>query len=182
MQAHVFSFRGHTPQIHPDAWIAETATIVGNVIVEAGANIWYGAVLRNEFDDPIIVGEGSSVQDNSVLHTDPGLTLRIGKSVLIGHSVCLHGCVLEDACLIGQNATVLNGAVVGTQSTIAAGAVVREAQVIPPGVLAAGIPAKVVRELDDHARGLPKFAADYYVKNGQDHATMRTPIYLDHVG
>lgn len=172
----VYTFMDRTPQIHPDAWIAENATIVGNVIIEAGANIWYGVVIRNEFKDPIIIGEGSSVQDNTVMHTDPGLTLRVGKSVLIGHSACIHGCTLEDACLIGQNATVLNGAVVGTQATIGAGAVVRENQIIPPGVLAAGIPAKVVRELDEAGRGLPKFAADYYVKNGQDHKTQRTLI------
>jgi carbonic anhydrase/acetyltransferase-like protein (isoleucine patch superfamily) len=169
----VYAIGEQVPQIHPDAWVAENATIVGNVIVEAGANIWYGCVLRNEFRDPIIIGEGASVQDNSVLHTDPGLTLRVGRHVLIGHAVCIHGATLEDECLIGQNATVLNGAVVGTQSTIAAGAVVREGQVIPPGVLAAGIPAKVVRELDQAGRARPKFAAEYYVTNGRDHATKR---------
>ncbi|MDP1792946.1 MAG: gamma carbonic anhydrase family protein [Acidimicrobiales bacterium] len=133
----VYSFGDRIPQIHPDAWVAENATIVGNVIVEAGVNIWYGAVLRNEFRDPIIIGEGSSVQDNTVMHTDPGLTLRVGKYVLIGHATCIHGATLEDGCLVGQNATVLNGAVIGTQSVLAAGAVVRENQVIPPGVLAA---------------------------------------------
>jgi carbonic anhydrase/acetyltransferase-like protein (isoleucine patch superfamily) len=169
----IYALGEHEPQIHPSAFVAENATIVGNVIVEAGANIWYGAVLRNEFRDPIIVGEGASVQDNSVLHTDPGLTLRVGKHVLIGHSACIHGATLEDACLIGQHATVLNGAVVGTESTVAAGAVVREGQIIPPGVLAAGIPAKVVRELDDKARGMPRFAAQYYVTNGEAHATQR---------
>lgn len=174
----VYAIGDRVPQIDPTAFVAENATIVGNVIVEAGANIWYGCVLRNEFADPIIIGEGASVQDNSVLHTDPGLTLRVGKYVLIGHAACIHGATLEDACLIGQNATVLNGAVVGTQSTIAAGAVVREGQVVPPGVLAAGIPAKVVRELDEKGRGLPKFAADYYVTNGQNHATQRRRIDL----
>ena len=169
----VYSFRDHTPQIHPDAWVAENATIVGNVIVEAGANIWYGCVLRNEAADPIIIGEGTSVQDNSVLHTDPGLTLRVGKHVLIGHAACIHGATLEDGCLVGQRATVLNGAVVGAESTVAAGAVVREGQIIPPGVLVAGVPAKVMRELDEPARRMPARVAEYYVKNGQDHATQR---------
>ncbi len=172
----LYSFGEWVPQVHPEAWVAENATIVGNVIVEAGANIWYGSVLRNEFWDPIIIGAGSSVQDNSVLHTDPGLTLRVGRSVLIGHAACVHGATLEDGCLIGQHATVLNGAVVGAQSTIAAGAVVREGQQIPPGVLAAGVPAQVVRELDDAARGRPAAAAAYYVRNGQDHARKRVLV------
>jgi carbonic anhydrase/acetyltransferase-like protein (isoleucine patch superfamily) len=172
----VYSLGDRHPQIHPDAWVAENATIVGNVIVEAGANIWYGCVLRNEFADPIIIGEGSSVQDNSVLHTDPGLTLRVGKSVLIGHAACIHGATLEDACLIGQHATVLNGAVVGTEAMVAAGAVVREGQQIPPGVLAAGVPAQIVRELDAKGRGHARFAAQYYVTNGQNHATNRVEI------
>jgi carbonic anhydrase/acetyltransferase-like protein (isoleucine patch superfamily) len=172
----VYSLGELVPQIHPDAWVAENATIVGNVIVEAGANIWYGCVLRNEFRDPIIIGESASVQDYSVLHTDPGLTLRVGTRVLIGHSACIHGATLEDGCLIGQHATVLNGAVVGAESTVAAGAVVREGQVIPPGVLVAGIPAKVMRELDEAARQRPGLAADYYVRNGQNHATNRKLI------
>ncbi|HVT76169.1 MAG TPA: gamma carbonic anhydrase family protein [Acidimicrobiales bacterium] len=172
----LYSFGEWVPQVHPEAWVAENATIVGNVIVEAGANIWYGSVLRNEFRDPIIIGAGSSVQDNSVLHTDPGLTLSVGRNVLIGHAACVHGATLEDGCLIGQHATVLNGAVVGAQSTIAAGAVVREGQQIPPGVLAAGVPAQVVRELDDAARDRPATAAAYYVRNGQAHARKRVLV------
>jgi carbonic anhydrase/acetyltransferase-like protein (isoleucine patch superfamily) len=176
MPGGIFSLGDHTPQIHPSAFIAENATIVGNVVVEAGANIWYGCVLRSEFDSPIIIGEGSSVQDNSVMHTDPGFTLTVGKHVLIGHAAVIHGATLEDGCLIGIHATVLNGAVVGAQSTIAAGALVREGQHIPPGVLAAGVPAKVVRELDDAGRQRPALAAKYYVQNGRNHASKRTPV------
>jgi len=171
-----YSLGDHTPQIHPDAWVAENATIVGNVVVEAGANIWYGCVLRCEFDSGITIGEGTSVQDNTVMHADPGLPIIVGKQVLIGHATVIHGATLEDGCLIGIQATVLNGAVVGAQSTIAAGAVVLEGQKIPPGVLAAGVPAKVVRELDEAGRQRPAIAAQYYVRNGQDHKTKRTPV------
>ena len=168
----VFSFGDLVPTIHPDAFVAENATIIGNVTLEAGASVWYGCVLRSEFDR-IVIGEGSNVQDLTVMHTDPGITCSVGRGVTIGHAAMIHGATLEDGCLIGLHATVLNGAVVGAQSLIAAGALVKEGQRIPPGVLAAGVPAKVVRELDDAAkRGLVRSAA-HYVDNAKDHATKR---------
>jgi carbonic anhydrase/acetyltransferase-like protein (isoleucine patch superfamily) len=169
----VYSFGDFTPQIHPDAWVAENATIVGNVVLEAGASVWYGCVLRSEFET-ITIGEGSNVQDLTVMHTDPGVPLRVGKGVTIGHAAMIHGATLEDGCLIGLHATVLNRAVVGAQSLIAAGALVKEGQVIPPGVLAAGIPAKVVRELDDAGRRGLAVSAQHYVENAKNHATKRT--------
>jgi carbonic anhydrase/acetyltransferase-like protein (isoleucine patch superfamily) len=168
----VYSIGEFTPQIHPDAWVAETATIVGNVVLESGASVWYGCVLRSEFET-ITIGEGSNVQDLTVMHTDPGIPLRVGKGVTIGHSAMIHGATLGDGCLIGLHATVLNRSIVGAQSLIAAGALVKEGQEIPPGVLAAGVPAKVVRELDDAARqGLAR-SAQHYVQNAKHHATKR---------
>lgn len=171
----VYSFGELTPQIHADAWIAENATLVGNIVVGAGASVWYGCVIRSEFE-PIIIGEGSNVQDLTVMHTDPGVTLRVGKGVTVGHAAMIHGATLEDGCLIGLHATVLNGAVVGAQSLIAAGALVKEGQHIPPGVLAAGIPAKVVRELDEPARNRLAYSAEHYVQNAKHHKTKRTRV------
>jgi carbonic anhydrase/acetyltransferase-like protein (isoleucine patch superfamily) len=169
----VYAFGDLRPQIHPTAWVAENATLVGNIVVEAHASVWYGCVLRSEFS-PIVIGEGSNVQDNTVMHTDPGVVLSVGKGVTIGHSAMIHGATLADGCLIGLHATVLNGAVVGAQSLVAAGALVKEGQKIPPGVLAAGVPAKVVRELDERARHALAISAQHYVENAKAHATKRT--------
>jgi carbonic anhydrase/acetyltransferase-like protein (isoleucine patch superfamily) len=171
----VYSIGEFAPQIHPDAWIAENATIVGNVVLEAGASVWYGCVLRSEFET-ITIGEGSNVQDLTVMHTDPGIPLRVGKGVTIGHAAMIHGATLGDGCLIGLHATVLNRAVVGPQSLVAAGALVKEGQEIPPGVLAAGVPAKVVRELDDAAKQGLALSAQHYVENAKAHATTRRPV------
>ena len=171
----VYSFGDLTPQIHRDAWVAENATLVGNIVLEADASVWYGCVLRSEFET-ITIGEGSNVQDLTVMHTDPGVPLRVGKGVTIGHAAMIHGAPLEDGCLIGLHSTVLNGAVIGAQSLIAAAALVKEGHHIPPGVLAAGIPAKVVRELDDAARQRLVYSAQHYVENAKNHSTKRTLI------
>jgi carbonic anhydrase/acetyltransferase-like protein (isoleucine patch superfamily) len=171
----VFAFGDRVPRIHPTAWVAENATLVGNIVLEAGASVWYGCVLRSEFE-PIVIGEGSNVQDLTVMHTDPGIPLVVGKGVTIGHSAMIHGATLEDGCLIGLHATVLNRSVVGAESLIAAGALVKEGQHIPSGVLAAGVPAKVVRDLDDAARAGLAISAQHYVENAKAHATQRKPV------
>ena len=146
-------------KIHPDAFIAPNATLIGDVRVEAGANIWFGAVLRGDVDR-ILIGEGSSVQDNVVLHCDPGFPTLIGKHVIIGHAAVVHGCVVEDGALIGIHATVLSGAHIGAGAIIAAGALVPPGMVVPPRTLYKGVPARFARavreqELDailDNAR------------------------------
>jgi carbonic anhydrase/acetyltransferase-like protein (isoleucine patch superfamily) len=168
-----YSFGDLRPQIHPTAWVAENATLVGNIVIAAGASVWYGCVLRSEFET-ITIGENSNVQDLTVMHTDPGIPLTVGKGVTIGHAAMIHGATLEDGCLIGLHATVLNRAVVGAESLIAAGALVKENQHIPAGVLAAGVPAKVVRELDDAARKGLAISAQHYVENARAHAEKRT--------
>lgn len=168
----LYAFGDLSPQIHPTAWVAENATLVGNIVLEAGASVWYGCVIRSEFE-PIVIGEGSNVQDNTVMHTDPGIPLVVGKGVTIGHAAMIHGATLGDGCLVGLHATVLNRSVVGAQSLIAAGALVKEGQHIPSGVLAAGVPAKIVRELDDAARQGLALSAQHYVENAQAHATRR---------
>ncbi len=142
----LYSFEGHRPRVHPDAFIAPTATLVGDVTVEAGASVWYGAVLRADFA-AIVVRAGANVQDGSVVHTTPGGRAEIGPGVTVAHACVVHAAVLEEECLVGNGAVVLDGARVGARSLVAAGAVVPAGMVVPPGVLVAGVPAEVKRPL-----------------------------------
>ncbi|MGV3713491.1 gamma carbonic anhydrase family protein [Pseudolysinimonas sp.] len=154
-------FDGHRPQIDPEAWVAPNATVIGRVRIAADANVWYGAVMRGDIDE-IVLGARSNLQDNAVIHTESGSPTIIGEDVSIGHGAIVHGCVVEDGCLIGMNATVLNGAVLGAQTLVAAGALVLEGTVVPPRSLVAGVPAKVRRELTDaEVAGLHANAARY---------------------
>lgn len=170
----IYALDGVAPQIDPTAWVAPTAVLVGNVIVGPLANIWFGAVLRGD-NEPIVVGEGSNIQENSVLHTDMGSPLTIGANCTIGHKAMLHGCVVEDGSLIGMGATVLNGARIGAGSLIGACALVTENKVIPPGSLVMGSPAKVVRELDDAAKARLLKSAEGYQANAARFAKGMTP-------
>jgi carbonic anhydrase/acetyltransferase-like protein (isoleucine patch superfamily) len=147
----IVTFDGHTPVVDATAFVAPNATLIGRVTLAADASVFYGAVLRADTDS-ITIGAGSNVQDNVSMHTDPGLKLVVGKGVSIGHAAIVHGCVIEDECLIGMGATILNRAVIGAGSLVAAGAVVLEDTIIPPGSLVAGVPAKVRRELSDEER------------------------------
>ena len=146
MSALILPFAGTSPSVDPTAWLAPTAALIGNATVEADASVFYGALVRADMD-AIRLGPGSNVQDNVVVHTDFGFPTRIGAGVSVGHAAVVHGCTIEDDCLIGMNATVLNGAVIGTGSLVAAGTVVLEGTVIPPGSLVAGVPGKVRRQL-----------------------------------
>lgn len=133
---------GQAPRTDAAAFVAPNATLAGNVRLEEGSSVWYGAVLRAD-TGRIVVGRNSNVQDNAVLHTGPDLDVVIGERVSIGHSAVVHGCTVGDDCLIGMHATVLNGAVLGEGCLIAAGALVTENTVIPPHSLVMGIPGKV---------------------------------------
>ena len=144
----ILPFDGVLPHVDPDAFVAPTATLIGRVTVAAGAGVMFGAVLRAD-RDAIVLGSGSNLQDNVVVHCDRGSPATIGRGVSVGHGAVLHGCTIEDDCLIGMNATVLNGAVLGTGSLIAGGAVVLESTVVPPRSLLAGVPAKVRRTITD---------------------------------
>ena len=136
------TYKGQTPRTEQAAFVAPTAVLAGQVTLEPGSSVWYGAVLRAD-TGRILVGEDSNVQDNAVLHTGPDLDVVIGKRVSIGHSAVVHGCTVGDDCLIGMHATVLNGAVLGEGCLIAAGALVTENTVIPPHSLVMGVPGKV---------------------------------------
>lgn len=144
----LISLGDRVPHVAPSAWVADTATVVGDVTVGPGAGIFYSAVLRADMES-VVVGADSNIQDGAVLHADPGFPARIGDGVSVGHGAVLHGCTVEAGCLIGMNATVLNGAVIGAGSLVAANALVPEGTVVPPRSLVAGVPAKVRRELTD---------------------------------
>jgi len=149
------------PQVADDAYVAPTAVLIGDVVVEPGASVWFGAVLRADFNR-IVVGRGSCVQDNAVIHTAEEGPTEIGPNVTVGHMALLEGCVIEEGALIGMGAIVLNGARVGRRAVVAAGAVVREGDRIPPEVVAAGVPAQVKKSLSGTAaQWVERAARDY---------------------
>ena len=161
-----------TPTVHATAYVAPTATLIGSVVLEEEASVWYGVVARGD-RDTITIGAGSNIQDGTVLHTDPGLHLRVGRNVTVGHMAMLHGCTIEDGALIGIGARVLNGAVVGAGSIVAAGALVTEGAVIPPRSMVMGVPGKVVRELGDEQAGHGASSAAHYRELAREHAAAR---------
>lgn len=138
----ILDYKNKRPQIAPNVYVAPTAVIIGDVIIEEGASIWFGAVIRGD-SGPIRIGAGTSVQDNVVVHVNGRHATLIGADVTIGHGAVLEGCMIGNGALIGMNATVLDGSTVGAGAVIAAGAVVREGDTIPDHTLAAGVPAKV---------------------------------------
>jgi len=142
----LIDYAGKRPKIALDAFVAENATIIGDVTIEAGASIWYGAVLRGD-SGHIHIGARTSVQDNVVIHVNHSYDTLVGEEVVIGHGAVLEGCTIGPGVLLGMNATVLSGARIGMASVIAAGAVVRENMDVPPGMLLAGVPAKIKRAL-----------------------------------
>jgi carbonic anhydrase/acetyltransferase-like protein (isoleucine patch superfamily) len=159
--APLYDFAGASPSVHESAFVAPTASIIGGATLAEDSSAFYGVSVRAD-TAAISVGAGSNLQDNVVLHADPGFPCSVGAGVSVGHAAVVHGCIVEDDCLIGMGATVLNGAVIGTGSLVAAGAVVLEGTVVPPRSLVAGVPAKVRRELtDDEFDGVKQNAARY---------------------
>ena len=144
----MLAIRGRGPQVHEQAWVAPSASLIGRVRLAARASVWYAATLRAE-SEPIDIGAGSNIQDGVTIHVDPEFPVRVGLCVSVGHNAVLHGCTVEDGALIGMGAIVLNGAVIGAGALVAAGAVVPQGAVIPPGSLVAGVPGKVRRDLSD---------------------------------
>jgi carbonic anhydrase/acetyltransferase-like protein (isoleucine patch superfamily) len=162
----IYALNDMAPRIHPTAWIAPNATLIGNVVVGANASVWFGAVLRGD-NEEIAIGDGSNVQENCVLHTDMGYPLQVGANCTIGHKAMLHGCVIADGSLIGMGATLLNGARVGAGCLIGACALVTEGKVIPDGSLVMGSPGKVVRALDAEAQARLLVSASGYQANAR---------------
>lgn len=143
----LYALGDSAPQLHEDSWVAPDANLIGKVVLEEGASVWFGTTIRADHDE-IRVGKGSNVQENCVMHIDPGYPLIIGENCTIGHKVMLHGCTIGDNSLIGMGAIVLNGAKIGNNCLIGAGALVTEGKEIPDGSMVLGSPGKVVRELN----------------------------------
>ena len=157
----IYALDGIAPRIDADTWVAPDANVIGRVVLEAGASVWFGSTLRGD-NEEIRVGAGSNIQENVVCHTDPGCPLVIGPDCTIGHKAMLHGCEIGAGSLIGMGAVVLNGARIGAGCLIGAGALVSEGKVIPDGGLVMGMPGKVIRILDAEARARLLASAEHY--------------------
>lgn len=155
-----------SPQLPPkgEYWVAPGAWVLGDVILKPGASVWFGAVLRGD-NEPITVGENTNIQENSVLHTDMGEPLTLGRGVTVGHMAMLHGCTVGDHSLIGIGAVVLGRARIGKNCLIGAGALVTEGKEIPDGSLVVGSPARVVRQLEPGQIAALEASAEHYVQN-----------------
>ena len=147
-----------------DFWVAPNATVIGNVIMEKDSSIWFQCTIRGD-NEPITIGAGSNIQDNSVIHTDPGCPCTIGSNVTVGHMAMLHGCQIGDGSLIGIGAVILNNAKIGKNCIIGAKALITEGSVIPDGSLVMGIPGKIKKELDAEEQKIPQLNAGFYVEN-----------------
>jgi carbonic anhydrase/acetyltransferase-like protein (isoleucine patch superfamily) len=171
----LFAFEGRAPQVSPEAWIAPTATLVGDVTVEAEASVWYGAVLRADFG-PIIVRRGANIQDGSVLHGGEDPVTEVGEGATVGHLCVVHGCVIGTEALVGNGATILDGAVIGSRSLIAAGATVPPGLVVPDGMIAVGVPARVAGEVRGRAREWVDTNPEVYRALARRHAAGAGPV------
>lgn len=147
--ASIITHHGVTPKIHPSAFLCEGVRIIGDVTIEENVSVWFNTVIRGDVNT-ISIGANTNIQDLSMLHvTNKKWALKIGRNVTVAHTVTLHGCTIEDYCLIGIGARILDGAVIGHNSIIAAGSLIREGFKVPPKTLAAGVPAKIIKELSD---------------------------------
>ena len=171
----MYSFEGHTPKIHPSAFISDDATIIGDVTVGEDASIWPGAVIRGDVG-AILIGDRVNVQDGAVIHVDTDGRTVLADDATVGHLAMVHGCHIEPGCLIGMNATVLSKSRVGTGSIVGGGAVVLEGQEIPAFSLAAGVPAKVKRTLEPETYEARLRHAAYYVELGRRAASGLVPV------
>jgi carbonic anhydrase/acetyltransferase-like protein (isoleucine patch superfamily) len=171
----LYELDGARPQTEGDHWIAGNAVVLGRVILKPNASVWFGATLRGD-NDPITIGENSNVQDGSVLHTDVGSPLTIGRDVTIGHMVMLHGCTIGDNTLIGIGSVILNGAKIGKNCLIGANCLITEGKEIPDNSLVMGAPGKVVRQLTDEQAKMMTASAHHYVENWKRYARTLKPL------
>ncbi|TAK25455.1 MAG: gamma carbonic anhydrase family protein [Chloroflexota bacterium] len=162
----IIPYRDAHPSIAEDVFVAETATVIGNVTLGQGTSVWFGAVLRGD-KDRIVVGAMTNIQDNATVHLDPGHPAIIGNGVTVGHGAIVHGCVVEDNCLIGMGAVVLTGAHIGRDSIVGAHALVTEGKRFPPGSLIVGVPARVARVLTEAETERIRASARDYAEHAQ---------------
>ena len=163
----IYKLGDRSPVLEGDGhFIAENATVIGNVCLKANSSVWFNSVLRGD-NELIEVGEGSNIQDGCVLHTDPGFPMTIGKGVTVGHKVMLHGCTIGNGSLIGIGTTILNNAIIGADCIVGANALITEDKEFPDGVLLLGAPAKIVRELEPRELEMLAHSAAIYVDNAR---------------
>ena len=173
----VYNLGGVAPELpgEDEYWIAPTAAVMGRVILKKNASVWFGATLRGD-NDPIVIGENSNVQDGSVLHTDAGSPLTIGRDVTVGHMVMLHGCTIGDNSLVGSGSIILNGARIGRNCLIGANCLITEGKEIPDNSLVMGAPGKVVREVSEGQARVLTASAHHYVENWKRYRRELTPV------
>lgn len=171
----LYALDGHAPDLHEDTWVAPDANLIGKVVLEKGASVWFGTTIRADHEE-IRVGEGSNVQENCVMHIDEGFPLTIGRNCTIGHKVMLHGCTIGDNTLVGMGATILNGAKIGKNCLIGAGALITENKEIPDNSLVMGSPGKVVREVDAKNAQRITFSALHYQENMRKFRDRMIPV------
>ena len=161
----IYSLGDRKVEFHGEDWfIADNATVIGSVVLKQNASIWFNAVVRGD-NDVITIGENANIQDGSILHTDPGILLTIGRDVTVGHLAMLHGCIIGDGSLIGIKSLIMNRAVIGKNCLIGANSLIPEGKVIPDRSLVCGSPGRIIRELTDHEISRLKASADNYVRH-----------------
>jgi carbonic anhydrase/acetyltransferase-like protein (isoleucine patch superfamily) len=163
------------PTIHPTSFVAPTAAIMGDVTLDAHTSVWYQAVLRGDLA-PIVIGAETNIQDGTMVHVDTGMPCTVGRRVGVGHRVILHGCQVEDECLIGMGAVLLNGVRIGTGSVVAAGAVIPEGMDVPPRSLVMGVPGRIVRPVDVELSQRIAATWAHYVELARAHREGRYPL------
>ena len=171
----LYEIDGKAPLLAASSWVAPSATVVGDVVLEDEASVWWGAVLRAE-QERILIGAGSNVQDNAVLHVDPGFPLVLGRNVTVGHLAMLHGCTIGDGTLVGIGATVLNGARIGRNCLIGAHALVAEGKEIPDGSVVMGMPGKIMRQVKDEDLARLAGPARVYRERAKEYAGRLKPV------
>jgi len=164
-----------TPGIHPSAFIAPGAAVMGNVTLGEDSSVWYGAVLRGDMA-PIVIGAQTNIQDGTIVHVDEGLPCTVGRRVGVGHRVILHGCMIDDECLIGMGAVLLNGVRIGSGSVVAAGAVIPEGMQVPPRSVVMGVPGRIVRTVDAMLAQRIVETWGHYVGQAREHREGRYPL------
>lgn len=163
------------PKVHETAFVAPNAQLIGSVLLEENSSVWFGAVLRGD-NELLTVGRDTNVQDGSVLHTDAGILLTLGRGITVGHKVMLHGCEVGDFSLVGINSVVLNRAKIGSYCLIGANALITEGKVIPDGSVVMGSPGKIVRQLTDLERKVLEASSAHYVKNALQYRNQLVPL------
>ena len=164
----IIEYKGKKTQIAESAWLAPNSTVIGDVTIEEGASIWFGAVLRGD-NQPIHIGRGSNIQDNSTLHCNRYSGMTVGENVTVGHNVVLHSCTIGDNCLIGMGAIVMDDAVIGENSIVGAGALVTPGKIFPPNSLIMGSPARVKSEVTEEALRSATSAGEEYRKRAEEY-------------